>query len=225
MTRRSFQLSLVWLAALLVGLLLTWVATSPPASAVGAAVPKAERLPDVPPLYRLMVERETADVWGIHAPTARIAAQIHQESLWNPKAKSRYAGGMAQFTPGTAQWIAQQYPQQLGDFDPMDPAQAVRAMVFYDRWLLEKLPNAATECDRWAFTLAAYNGGLGWVRRDQKRASAKGADPARWFDQVEAHSARAGWAIKENRHYVRVILTRWERAYITAGWSGTAVCS
>jgi soluble lytic murein transglycosylase-like protein len=231
-TRRSFQVSVAWLIAIIIALVLVFTYPAPPVSAASqvksvASEPAAEpvRLPDVPVLYRLMVEREAADVWGINAPTARIAGQIHQESLWDPEAQSRYADGMAQFTPATAEWIAKLFPRQLGDFDPMDPAQAVRAMVIYDHWLLQQLPDAATECDRWAFALSSYNGGLGWLKRDRRRASAKGADAARWFEHVEAHSARAGWAIKENRHYVRVILKRWEPAYIAAGWSGKAVCS
>jgi membrane-bound lytic murein transglycosylase MltF len=170
-----------------------------------------------------MVEREAAAVWGINAPTARIAAQIHQESAWNPKAASKYANGLAQFTPPTAKWIAEKFPEQLGDFDPWDPAQAVRAMVIYDNWLLERVPDTS-ECDRWAFALSGYNGGLGWVNRDRRRASAFGADGARWFGHVDAHSARAGWAIKENRGYVTNILLRWEPAYVAAGWSGTPAC-
>ena len=184
----------------------------------------ATPLPNVPPLYRLMVEREAAELWGVHAPTARIAAQIHQESLWRPTAASRYAHGMAQFTPATAEWIAAKFPERLGGFDPWDPAQAVRAMVVYDHWLHARVLPAASECDRWAFTLSAYNGGLGWISRDKNRASASGADPARWFGHVETHSARAGWALRENRSYVRRILLQLEPAYIAAGWSGVAVC-
>lgn len=183
----------------------------------------ASDVPDVPPLYRLMVERETAQVWGIHAPTARIAAQIHAESLWDPKAASRYAHGMAQFTPPTAEWIAQKFPDKLRGFDPWDPAQAVRAMVVYDHWLTSRNPGA-TDCDTWAFGLSSYNGGEGWLRRDRRLAAIAG-DPADvWFGSVEHHTARAGWAKRENRGYVARILLRLEPAYIAAGWSGTAAC-
>lgn len=193
------------------------------ASASAAAAP-ATVLPDVPPLYRLMVEREVAEVWGLNAPVARIAAQITQESSWNPRAASQYAMGMAQFTPPTAAWIAQRFPDQLGDFDPWNPQHAIRAMVIYDHWLLTRVGGAASECDRWAFTLSAYNGGLGWVKRDKQRASASGADPSIWFGHVDAHSARAGWAIRENRRYVERILLRLEPAYVQAGWSGVIAC-
>lgn len=205
------------LALVLFLLTLSWSASS------GAAESAAVRIPDVPPLYRLMVEREAADVWGIQAPAARIAAQIHAESLWNPKAASKYAHGMAQFTPPTAEWIAKKFPAQLAGFDPWDPAQAVRAMVIYDHWLTRRNPGA-TQCDTWAFGLSAYNGGEGWLRRDQRRAQAAGADAAVWFGQVAEHSARAGWAIRENRGYVSRILLQLEPAYSAAGWSGSPVC-
>lgn len=180
-------------------------------------------IPEVPPLYRLMVEREAADVWGIHAPTARIAAQIHAESLWRPRAASKYAHGMAQFTPATAQWIADKFPDKLRGFDPWDPAQAVRAMVIYDHWLTGRNPGA-TECDTWAFGLSAYNGGEGWLRRDRRLAEAAGNDASVWFGNVEQHTARAGWARRENRTYVSRILLSLEPAYHAAGWSGAPVC-
>ncbi|MCX7563760.1 transglycosylase SLT domain-containing protein [Xanthomonadaceae bacterium XH05] len=181
------------------------------------------RLPNVPPLYRLMVERETAEVWGIHAPTARIAAQIHAESLWRPKAASKYAHGMAQFTPATAEWIAAKFPEKLRGFDPWDPAQAVRAMVIYDHWLTTRNPGA-TACDTWAFGLAAYNGGEGWLRRDRRLTEAAGNDASVWFGNVEQHTARATWARRENRTYVSRILLALEPAYHAAGWSGAPVC-
>ncbi len=205
------------LALVLFLLALTWSGRS------SAADPGTIRLPDVPPLYRMMVEREAADVWGIQAPTARIAAQIHAESLWNPTAASKYAHGMAQFTPPTAAWIAQKFPEKLAGFDPWDPAQAVRAMVIYDHWLTQRNPGA-TDCDTWAFGLSAYNGGEGWLRRDQRLTRAAGADAAVWFGQVAEHSGRAGWAIRENRGYVSRILLVLEPAYAVAGWSGTPVC-
>lgn len=205
------------LALVLFLLALFWTGRSYASEAI------AVRIPDVPPLYRLMVERETADVWGIQAPTARIAAQIHAESLWNPKAASKYAHGMAQFTPPTAEWIAKKFPAQLAGFDPWDPAQAVRAMVIYDHWLTRRNPGAS-ECDTWAFGLSAYNGGEGWLSRDRRLATTAGNDADVWFGSVEHHTARAAWAKRENRGYVARILLRLEPAYVAAGWSGVPVC-
>ena len=80
------------------------------------------------------------------------------------------------------------------------------------------------QCDRWAFVLSAYNGGLTWLRRDQQRASANGADRARWFGHTELYTSRANWARDENRRYVRRILLTLEPLYIGAGWYGVPVC-
>ena len=183
----------------------------------------AVRIPATSTLYRLKLESAVAAGFGNLDPAARIAAQVHQESRWNPGAQSRFAQGMAQFTPATAAWIPEVCPE-LGPSDPWDANWSMRAAVCYDHWLYRRVGVAASECDRWAFALSAYNGGLSWVQRDQRRAAAAGDDPARWFGQVEEHSGRAGWAIRENRSYVQRILLRIEPAYLAAGWPGQAVC-
>ena len=69
--------------------------------------------------YRRELMRNGNAIWGMGSPTATFAAQIHQESGWNPDAVS-YAGaqGMAQFMPSTANWIADAYRHYLGDKDP-----------------------------------------------------------------------------------------------------------
>lgn len=180
------------------------------------------KVPESSVVYRLRVERAAADYFGVSASPARLAAQLHQESAWRPDARSKYAWGLAQFTPATAQWLPKACPD-IGQFDPWDAGQSIRAAACYDRWLYDRV-TGASECDRWAFTLSAYNGGLGWVNRDRKRASATGADGARWFGHVELYSSRALWAWDENRDYVRRILLRIEPAYIAAGWSGSALC-
>lgn len=187
-----------------------------------AALGKEPAVPESSAFYRAKVERAAAEYFGLDAPSARIAAQLHQESLWRPDARSKYAVGISQFTPGTAAWLPSVCPE-LGQFDPWDAGQAIRGAACYDAWLHQRV-GGATACDRWAFTLSAYNGGLGWVQRDKDRASATGADPLRWFGHVDAHSPRAAWAIRENRHYVDRILLRLEPAYIRAGWPGVAVC-
>ena len=180
------------------------------------------RIPESSALYRLKLERVTVAQFGLDPPVARLAAQIHQESHWQPDAESPYAQGLAQFTPPTAEWLPNVCPG-VGPPDPWDTDWSLRAIACYDRWLYDRV-TAASECDRWAFTLSAYNGGIGWIRRDRNRASAGGADPARWFGHTDAHSARAGWAFRENRAYVSRILKRIEPAYLAAGWPGSAAC-
>jgi soluble lytic murein transglycosylase-like protein len=192
-----------------------------------ASADAAERVPDAAAMYRRMVEQAVSDHWGVTGSSALLAAQLHQESAWRPKVTSKAgAMGMAQFMPATAQWIAEKFPRELGHFDPWDPAQAIKGAAIYDRYLYHRVPPSASECDRWAFTLAAYNGGLGWVIRDANRASATGADSARWFGQVEfaADTRRSAANVRENRRYVDSILRVLEPLYLTAGWPGDAVC-
>lgn len=192
--------------------------------AAGFDAPAAEAI-SIPPtsyLYRVKLEREVIARFGDGRAVARIAGQVHQESRWRADARSPYAEGMAQFTPATAAWLESVCPE-IGPPDPWDPHWSVRAVVCYDHYLHARVAGA-TECDVWAFALSAYNGGLRWVQRDKARASASGADPARWFDHVERFTPRAAWAKKENRAYVRRILTVTEPAYLAAGWIGEAVC-
>lgn len=172
--------------------------------------------------YKRMLIKESQLVFGLDAPVARLAGQIHQESAWNPTAQSPYADGLTQFTPSTAKWIAQIYPE-LGDPAPFSPRWAIRAMVRYDKRLLGQV-DADTKCDAWAMALSAYNGGLGWVKRDAKLAAANDYCPYLWWDNVELFSNRAKWAFKENRGYPRNILKRWEPMYSAAGWQGGQVC-
>ncbi|MHA7915513.1 transglycosylase SLT domain-containing protein [Alloalcanivorax xenomutans] len=174
--------------------------------------------------YQRLLTRSAHAHWGLDAPIATLAAQVHQESAWRSDAKS-WAGaeGLAQFMPGTSDWFAALYPEHLGDRQPYNPSWALQALVLYDRWLYDRI-HATHVCDRWAMTLASYNGGLGWILRDKRLASAKGADPLAWFDSVERFNAgRSAAAFRENRDYPRRILLRWSPLYERAGW-GTGVC-
>lgn len=207
---------LLWLVVMLIAALVL-------AGRAHAASAAAVRVPTASAAYRLQVERAAAEYFGLSASPARLAAQLHQESGWRADAQSEYAVGLAQFTPATARWLPEVCPE-IGEFDPWDAAQSIRAAACYDAWLLQTMPGASA-CDRWAFLLAAYNGGAGWVRKDRRRASENGSDQHRWFGHVEAHSARAPWAFAENRAYVRRILLLLEPAYVAAGWPGEAVCT
>jgi membrane-bound lytic murein transglycosylase MltF len=165
--------------------------------------------------------------WGLDAPVSRFAAQIQAESAWQPAAKSSVASGLAQFTDATARAMAARYPE-LNPAAPLSPAWALRAVVLYDRQIYRQLrPLVAgelAECDRWAMTLAGYNGGPGWVERDRRLAAQRGSDPDGWWGSVELHSQRGPRYKAENRAYVRVILCTFEPRYIEAGWPGQAAC-
>ena len=186
-------------------------------------------IPEDSALYRHRVEQVAADVWGVDASPARLAAQLHQESAWRPRAQSPGVGaqGLAQFMPGTARWIAKQFPEQLGQFDPWDPMQAVLGAAIYDKWLLDRIQpigfTRLSECSRWAFALRGYNGGEQWLLRDRGLAIANRGDPNDWRS-VEKFRTRSEANHQQNIDYPRRILLVLEPAYIAAGWPGKAVC-
>ncbi len=185
----------------------------------------AVRVPDASAMYRRFVEQAASEVWGVDASPARLAAQIHQESSWRPRAHSGVgAEGLAQFMPDTARWIAQQFPDKLGDFDPWNPEQAAYAAALYDDWLLRRNPGASA-CASWAFALSAYNGGEARLHAEQALADKAGSDWRTWFGSVSRYRARSLSAWRQNRGYVRSILLILEPAYIDAGWAGKAVCA
>lgn len=175
--------------------------------------------PTVALKYRSDVIRSARVDWGLNAPVADFAAQLHQESGWNPAARSPVgAQGLAQFMPSTADWIAGLMPN-LAAREPYNPGWAIRALVSYDRWLWSRVivPDG---CERMAMTLSAYNGGLGWVNRDRRLARSRGLNDARWFGAVETVNAgrsAANW--RENRHYPQRILRELAPRYLS--WGGS----
>lgn len=191
----------------------------PPVLVTRAQAVEFDAAPPAARRYRDTLIREGRFVWGLAAPIAMFGAQVEQESGWNPDARSAYAGGLAQFTPATADWIDDAYPD-LGPNQPFNPDWALRALVRYDRHLYERT-SGATDCDRHAFTLSAYNGGAGWVAKDKAKAVLAGLDEQRYFDHVErVNAGRNAGAWAENRGYVPGILKR-QPKYRT--W-GAAVC-
>lgn len=192
------------------------MATCQPANAQG--------IPAAASQYQRELTRVVQQEWGMNGRVAVHAAQIHQESAWRPGVDSRVgAQGLAQFMPATSAWIVEIYPD-LGQAAPYSPGWAMRAMTRYNKWHWSRLSGTADSCERWAFTMSAYNGGMGWVNRDRRLATAAGDDAARWFGSVEHYTNRAGWAERENRGYVRRILLDLSPRYHRAGWHGGLPC-
>jgi soluble lytic murein transglycosylase-like protein len=84
----------------------------------------------VPAKYQPLVQK-----WGNLCPAinpALLAAQLYQESGWNPKAQSHAAAqGIAQFIPGT--WASHGIDgDNDGDRDVWDPADAIPSAASYD---------------------------------------------------------------------------------------------
>ncbi|WP_363323074.1 transglycosylase SLT domain-containing protein [uncultured Bilophila sp.] len=173
--------------------------------------------------YRSELIRASRMVWGLDAPVAVFAAQIHTESWWkNGTVSSAGAQGLAQFMPSTAKWLQRAAPE-TGSPAPFDPRWSLRACVTYDKYLFDRIAprrgKSLTEWNRMAFTLSGYNGGLGWTNRDRTKALQSGLDPDIWFGHVEqANAGRRISAKRENQRYVQLIMRERQQVYIKSGW-------
>ena len=197
-----------WVAGFIVGLCL------------GIAVARAQVPPDAVQFERSLI-REARLKWGLGAPVAVLGGQIEQESHWSPSICSAYACGLAQFTPQTAKWISGAYPG-LRENQPFNPSWAIRALVFYDYDLAAAVPRGQP-CEWLAFTLSAYNGGPGWIKRDQELCrEAENCDPDLWWGNVELYTPRSKAAARENRGYPRRIMLQLQHHY--ASWGGEVSC-
>ena len=171
--------------------------------------------------YQRDLVREARLVWGMSAPVATFAAQIHAESYWRPHAVSRVgAQGLTQFMPATAAWIATAYPE-LGRAAPLDPRWAMRAMLRYNRHNAYALAPALDRCEAAAMWTASYNQGRGWT----ERARAASPWPQIWFGATEdVNPGKSHANFLETRRYVRRILLDLEPRYRAAGW-GPGTCA
>ncbi|WP_223731709.1 C40 family peptidase [Streptomyces purpurogeneiscleroticus] len=109
----------------------------------------------VPAAYQPLVQK-----WGTLCPAinpALLAAQLYQESGWNPKAQSPAAAqGLAQFIPGT--WATHGVDgDNDGDKDVWDPVDAIASAASYDCELAKYVKNVPGDATH--NMLAAYNAG------------------------------------------------------------------
>lgn len=187
--------------------------------------PSRVRIPEAFARYRRAIETESVRIMGPSmARPAFIAAQLHQESRFEPTARS-YVGatGLGQFMPATAADMAARYPE-CRPADPLSPTWAIRCAIIYDRELY-RAPTARgagelSACTRWAFALSSYNGGAGWLNRDRTLAAKAGRDPDRWQANVADYSQRAAAAKRENRGYIDRIMVEIAPSYVAAGLIG-----
>src|SRR5512134_663298 len=78
---------------------------------IGLILLLAVQIPDAAWAHRGDMIRSARQTFGPEAPTATLAAQIHQESRWRADAKSWVgAQGLAQFMPTTAEYMADIFP-------------------------------------------------------------------------------------------------------------------
>ena len=174
--------------------------------------------------YRLELTRAAHSQWGLSAPVAVLAAQVHQESGWRQQAISRVgAKGLAQFMPGTARWWCKRTGLDAENCLPHNPAWALRALVGYDKYLYDMVPAAHySEYDRMWVALRGYNGGLGHWRDEARvawaRAGEQQIEPTR--EQVDAacgSAQRSPVHCPENLGYPRRILIDLQPRYAPWG--------
>lgn len=151
--------------------------------------------------HRSTLIRSARMEWGLSAPVATLAAQVQVESRWRDGQVSPVgAQGLAQFMPATTRWFGGLRPD-LGRADAWNPGWALRALCAYDRWLYERV-RGNTACDRVAKALGGYNGGLGWVYKDEALAARLGLDPGSWDAVASVNAGRAQAAKRENVQYI-----------------------
>lgn len=173
--RRKLEAVFDFILAVVCLLVLLWVVLGP--SEAHAQVPAAAHA------HRATLTRAAHSQWGLNAPIAALAAQVHQESGWQPQAVSRVgAAGMAQFMPGTAKWWCGLNGLEPAQCQPTNPTWALRALVGYDKWLFERTPTRYSAYDRMHVALRAYNGGLGHWQAEAKATGLR--TPSR--EQVDA---------------------------------------
>ncbi|MCF3176545.1 bifunctional lytic transglycosylase/C40 family peptidase [Streptomyces sioyaensis] len=133
------------------------IATYTVAAGLGGAAGRALGLAKgaVPAAYQSQVQK-----WGTLCSAispALLAAQLYQESGWNPKAQSAAAAqGLAQFIPGTWQTHGVDGNGD-GRKDVWDPQDAIASAASYDCELARYVRGASGDATR--NMLAAYNAG------------------------------------------------------------------
>lgn len=172
--------------------------------------------PQAAQAYRALLVRNARVVWGMDAPVAAFAAQVHQESGWRPGAVSQVgAQGLAQFMPATADWIAGAYPDLVAR-QPYNPAWALRALVTYDKHLYERTPVRYATNDRMWVALRGYNGGLGHWQAEALRTGLQ-APTRLQVDAACGKARRSAVHCAENLGYPQRILVVLQPRYLSWG--------
>jgi murein DD-endopeptidase MepM/ murein hydrolase activator NlpD len=161
---RWFVGAVVTLPVALTVLLMMLLSGGAAADAAALAAPGTLRPGVVPAAYEPLVLRAAQTCPGISAPL--LAAQLEAESGWKPRAVSPVgAQGLAQFMPGT--WIGEGVDGDGdGRRDPFNAADAIASQASFMCQLLAAVTaDTSLTGDRLDLALAAYNAGLGAVRR------------------------------------------------------------
>jgi len=175
------------------------------------------------------------------------AGQVEQETCitlkhskcWNPKAELKtsreYGFGLSQITiaydaEGKERFNNFKSATKLDKVmknwrweDRYNPYYQLRFLVLQDKQIFYLIKWTDDELVRFAFTLAAYNGGFNGMVRDRKMCeSTPGCNPNLWFDNVEKESWRSKVKVSGygksffdiNREYVSKILKERRQRYL-----------
>lgn len=143
-----------------------------------------------------------------------LCGQVRAECSFVPSAvrkepNDRTSYGCMQVLDITFQEIKTLHPEFFGPEskpeDLLNPWKGLIAGVLYDKQMWNACSFAASERERYAFMLSAYNGGLGNLMKDRNMAYMAGLDKNKWFSNVEFHSSRNTRFFEINRRYVRTI--------------------
>lgn len=200
-------------------------------------VVNASTLPVNPPLARVylpQLKQETLKYWPEATPRSIVAAQVEQESCislkskrcWNPrvelKTSREYGFGLGQLTI-TSRFNAWEevkaMDRSMRDWqweDRYNASYQLRAIVLKNRANYRRVVKYTNRVStQMAFTMAAYNGGLGGLMKDRTMCiNTSGCDPTRWYGHVERTSTKSRTPVKGygksffeiNREYVRNIV-------------------
>jgi len=173
-------------------------------------------LPENSHIYLPVLQQQLGSFWPDLTVPSVLAGQVEQETCvslksakcWSTRAelktKRERGVGLGQITKtkkfDSLAELKVLFPDALSRFgwhSPYDPVLQLRALVLKDQYNYARMSFAATEPDRIAFALAAYNGGMGGVFSDRQLCMATtGCDPNRWYGNVEKTSLKAATTVK-----------------------------
>ena len=110
-----------------------------------------------------------------------LTALIYQESHFDPNAHSRTGvRGLVQMTADTAEF--------MGVENRLDPAQSIMGAAAYLDYLKSRVEErGVSSWNKWFFTLAAYNQGLGHLLDAMELAQRKGKDNLCWYQLKQVY--------------------------------------
>lgn len=177
--------------------------------------------------YYLLVIKANRYYWGHDDYVAATMAQMYTESACDRFAKSPVgAEGLMQVMPRTAIDIQNRLNCKTGvdHIDPYNIKWVIMSGVCYNEYLYGRNFEFPHICDRYAATMAGYNGGQGHVNSKRRKCNGK-CDPTKYFNNVEFMSAnRNSSNEQENREYPHKVLVKFTPKFLQFGYTGKDLC-